>query len=253
MLLHGRTWSSLPDFDLKVRGEDLSLMDALVAKGFAVYALDLPGYGKSPRLPSGWLSPNQASDALAAALIWIAGHDGLPGKPAVLGYSNGSAVSSLLAQRHPELISDLILFGYSGYPHSQAQPTADPPAPPRIQNTDQAARSDFRTPGTISQAAMDAYAKACLAADPVRADWDHLEQWNALDPAKVKTPVLLIEGQFDPYAPLAAQGRAFVRFSNPDREWVILAGGDHASLIEKMQPAFVAAIVNFLGRPHVLP
>ena len=28
-----------------------------------------------------------------------------------------------------------------------------------------------------------------------------------------------------------------------------MAGGDHASLIENMQPAFVSAVVNFLERP----
>ena len=32
VLLHGRTWSSLPDFDLQVPGEHRSLMDALVAR-----------------------------------------------------------------------------------------------------------------------------------------------------------------------------------------------------------------------------
>ena len=39
VLVHGRTWSSLPDFDLQVPGEDLSLMDGLVAEGFATYAV----------------------------------------------------------------------------------------------------------------------------------------------------------------------------------------------------------------------
>ena len=31
VLLHGRTWSALPDFDLQVPGERLSVMQALVA------------------------------------------------------------------------------------------------------------------------------------------------------------------------------------------------------------------------------
>ena len=49
LLVHGRTWSALPDFDLQVNGEDLSLMDGLVAEGFAVFAVDLRGYGETPR------------------------------------------------------------------------------------------------------------------------------------------------------------------------------------------------------------
>jgi alpha-beta hydrolase superfamily lysophospholipase len=40
LLLHGRTWSTLPDFDLQVKGEDLSLMDGLVGLGYATYGLD---------------------------------------------------------------------------------------------------------------------------------------------------------------------------------------------------------------------
>ena len=71
LLLHGRTWSSLPDFDLQVPGENRSLMDALVTRGYAVYALDLPGYGKSPRLKSRWLSPDEAAEALAVAVKWV--------------------------------------------------------------------------------------------------------------------------------------------------------------------------------------
>lgn len=35
VLLHGRTWSALPDFDLQVPGESLSLMDELVEMGYA--------------------------------------------------------------------------------------------------------------------------------------------------------------------------------------------------------------------------
>ncbi|MGZ3464980.1 MAG: alpha/beta hydrolase, partial [Gemmatimonadaceae bacterium] len=48
LLVHGRTWSSIPDFDLHVPGENLSVMDALVARGYDVYAIDLRGYGATP-------------------------------------------------------------------------------------------------------------------------------------------------------------------------------------------------------------
>ena len=73
LLLHGRTWSGLPDFDLQVPGEQRSLMDALVAKGYAVYALDLPGYGASPRDASGWNTPESAMADLTAKLL-LCGH-----------------------------------------------------------------------------------------------------------------------------------------------------------------------------------
>lgn len=49
LLVHGRTWSALPDFDLQVEGEALFLMDGLVSEGYAVFAVDLRGYGETPR------------------------------------------------------------------------------------------------------------------------------------------------------------------------------------------------------------
>jgi len=57
LLLHGRTWSARPNFDLHVAGQRVSLMDAIVARGYAVYALDARGYGGTPRDSSGWLTP----------------------------------------------------------------------------------------------------------------------------------------------------------------------------------------------------
>ena len=250
VLVHGRTWSSLPDFDLQVRGESCSVMDSLVARGYAVYALDLPGYGGSPRLASGWLSPNEAVDAVVATLKWVATHSGLHGQPALFGWSNGSRVAHLTAQRHPELLSDLILFGFPGDPAKRIEPAAEPAAPPRAHTTAEAARSDFITPGSIEARVVEAFVAAALAADPVRTDWRRLEEWNETDPAKLTVPVLLLQGEADPVAPFEAQARSFAKFGNPDRQWIILPHSDHAALIENSHAAFIAAIANFLERPR---
>src|SRR5712672_218715 len=40
LLVHGRTWSALPDFDLQVPQKNRSIMQALVKLGYAVYAID---------------------------------------------------------------------------------------------------------------------------------------------------------------------------------------------------------------------
>ena len=68
LLIHGRTWSGRPDFDLQVPGESRSFMDALVAQGYAAYALDLRGYGATPRDATGFLTPERAAADVAAAL-----------------------------------------------------------------------------------------------------------------------------------------------------------------------------------------
>ncbi|MFI5246019.1 MAG: alpha/beta hydrolase, partial [Gemmatimonadales bacterium] len=196
LLLHGRTWSSLPDFDLQVPGEHHSLMDAFVARGYAVYALDLRGYGATPRDASGWDTPDRSAEDLSAALAWVAKNSKVAGKPALLGWSNGSTVSLLCAQRHPDQISALILTGYWKHPDSTvlALPEAvvEKMEPARSKTTAAAAASDFIAPDAISKKAVDVYVAAALKADPVRTDWRHLEQWNAIDPKNVMVPTLLI-------------------------------------------------------------
>ena len=48
LLVHGRTWSSRPDFDLQVPGFRRSVMQSLADRGLAAYAVDLRGYGETP-------------------------------------------------------------------------------------------------------------------------------------------------------------------------------------------------------------
>lgn len=45
------------------------------------------------------------------------------------------------------------------------------------------------------------------------------------------------------------QARLFLGLATPDKQWVVLSGGDHAALIEDTHEAFIAAIVAFVSRP----
>ena len=248
VLVHGRTWSSLPDFDLQVPGEKRSLMDALVVKGYAVYALDLRGYGATGRDTSGWNSPNQAAADLAEALRWVIRSSGIPGKPAVFGWSNGATVAHLAAQKTPELMSSVILFGYWKDPDSLVTSGPDTVTPLRAKTTAVAAASDFIVPGAISKKAIDAFVAVAVKTDSIRSDWRRLEEYNALSPAKLKVPTLLITGEFDPLTPAKSQAKFYKRLAATEKRWVTIKGGDHAALIEDMQPEFVATMVSFMER-----
>jgi pimeloyl-ACP methyl ester carboxylesterase len=250
LLLHGRTWSALPNFDLQVAGQSRSVMQALNKAGYAAYALDLRGYGATPRDASGWLTPDRAAADLAEVLAWIARRERQT--PALLGYSMGSVVAQLTAQRRPELVADLILFGYPRDPANPPALAAVAAQPPREVNTRERAQSDFISPAVTPTAVIEAYVTAALAADPIRVDWREQQQFAELDPARVRAPTLLLHGERDPLTPAVAQARLFTQLGNPDRRWVILAGGDHAALVEDTQPAFIAAIVAFLSRPKTL-
>ena len=260
VLLHGRTWSGRPDFDLQVPGEQRSTMDLLVREGFAAYALDLRGYGKTERDATGWNTPDRAAKDLAAALKFVADRHG--GRPAaVLGWSLGSLTAQLTAQRHPELVAALFLYGYPRSPDQvyvpppPPEPGVEPPppeaelVPARMPTTAEAAAEDFIVPGAITPRAIERFVAAALASDPIKSDWRAPEEWDELDPAKIEVPVMVIHGIEDPYAPVETQAKLFERIKHADRQWVILAGCDHAAHLEDCGARFVHAIVTFLQRP----
>jgi pimeloyl-ACP methyl ester carboxylesterase len=251
LMVHGRTWSGLPDFDLRV-GDDRrrSLMHALAERGWATYALDLRGYGESERDTSGWNTPDRAADDLVAALALVREREGTA--PDLLGWSYGALVAQLAVQRRPDAARKLVLYGYPRDPAAlrQAPPPAasgrDPGPPPRAQTTEAAARSDFITPGSIPEPAIAAFVEAALASDPVRADWRSTEQFAALDPQAVTIPTLVIHGVGDPIARAAWQGSLFAGLAADDRQWVVLPGTDHAAHLER-PAAFRRALLAFLA------
>jgi pimeloyl-ACP methyl ester carboxylesterase len=250
VLVHGRTWSGLPDFDLQVPGEDLSLMDGLIDAGYATFAVDLRGYGGTPRDETGWLTPDRAARDLKAVLERVWDRTGRGDRPILFGWSYGSMLSQLTVQRWPELVSALVLFGHPGTNVRNLSAGEDPAEPPRVTNTAEAAASDFIIPGSISQAAIDRYVEVALEADPVRVDWGRLHEWSELDPAKVTVPTLLIQGEHDPIAPTEAQAPFFAGLGTGDREWVTVPGGDHAAFMETPRAYFLDAMVGFLERPR---
>ena len=245
LLVHGRTWSARPDFDLQVEGEDLSLMEGLVAEGYAVYAVDLRGYGETPRDDTGWLTPNRAADDVAIVLKWIEGAGEWKIKPHLFGWSMGSTISQLAIQRHPDAASSLTLFGY--WRDDDLQIPADEAGvePARAINTAEAAASDFVTPGSISQKAIDAYVSQSLAADPVRVDVLHADQYNELDASSLSIPTLVIAGEFDPLAPAEIQAKLFTRIGTGHKQYVSVPGGDHAAFLESPRAYFIHELVGF--------
>ena len=246
LLVHGRTWSALPDFDLQVEGEELSLMDGLVAEGYAVYAIDLRGYGGTPRDASGWLTPMRAATDVARVLDWMDEQGDWRGKPHLFGWSMGSTISQLAAQTYPASMGSLTLYGYWHDPDDTFPPDDEGIEPERRTNTAEAAASDFITPGSISQRAIDTYVAASLEADPVRTDVRSLSDYNALDPALITMPTLVIVGEFDPIAPAERQAKLFSRIGTGHKQWVSVPGGDHAAHLEAPREYFLIELVAFL-------
>jgi len=245
LLVHGRTWSARPDFDLQVKGEALSLMDGLVDEGYAVFAVDLRGYGETPRDETGWLTPNRAADDVAIVVAWIAKAGDWRIKPHLFGWSMGSTISQLALQRHPEVASSLTLFGYWRDDDMQLPPDEAGIEPEMATNTAEAAASDFVVPGAISQAAIDAYVAEALDTDPVRVDVRAMDEYNALDATQIRIPTLIIAGESDPLAQAENLAKLFVRLGTGHKQYVSVPGGDHAAFLEKPRAYFIHELVGF--------
>jgi alpha-beta hydrolase superfamily lysophospholipase len=248
LLIHGRTWSSLPNWDLQVPGEDRSVMDALVRAGYAAYALDQRGYGATRRDSTGWLTPGRAVRDAAGVLAWIRERQG-GARPAVLGYSLGASIALLTAERHPDAVSAAVLYAFAVDPDAPPAPTPEGALPARQPTTAEGAASDFITPGAASRAVVDAYVRQALTSDPVRVDWRGQAELVP-DPAAVRVPVLLLHGVGDPLAKVEMLARLFSRLGTPDRAWVILPGADHAAHVENAQAQWVHAVTSFLEQPR---
>ncbi len=246
LFVHGRTWSGVPDFDLQVEGEDLSLMDGMVEKGYSTYAIDLRGYGGTPRDKSEWLTPNKAAGDVNAVIQWLIEQDNT--NIHLFGWSMGSTVSLLATQQNPNHITSLTLFGFwmdldTEIPEDPKDRTLD-----KTVNTAAAAASDFISPESISQKAIDSYVKAALKADPIRVDWRDMNEFKAIDPSKIELPVLIMQGELDPIAPTERQSKLFTQLKTADKSWAVISGGDHAAFMETPRPQFIKVFTGFIDR-----
>jgi pimeloyl-ACP methyl ester carboxylesterase len=269
VLLHGRTWSSVPVYHLlggdlsknpllvgndtcTTTHESRSLMEALLQMGLQPYAMDFRGFGGTPSDDTGYVEPLRCVKDVQTVLLWIAQRHGTPLEqvgggaahrpavndasvmPALLGWSQGALVAQLVAQYHPEALSKLVLYGsiydpLVRYPREPLYRINEPNAS-RIPNSYNDAIEDFTVQGTIPPEPARLFAEAALVSDPVKAVWKHLYQFNNCDPARVHVPTLVIAGDQDPYAPLHVQQELFCNLGRgSDRTWSILADADHAA------------------------
>ena len=251
LLIHGRTWSSRPDFDLQVPGMKRSVMADLSALGFATYAVDLRGYGETPRDSTGWLTPRRSAVDVANVLTWVAQqHPSLP-KPALLGWSRGAAIAQMVAELSAPKISAVILFGFAFDPDLQFADADAPEKPLMDKNTTESAASDFISPAVTPPIVVKSFVEQALKTDPVLVDLKGDGEFNVLKPERVIVPTLVIYGEADPGVAHNDAGKFFGRLAAHDRQLVVLQGADHAAQLEDTHDAWIAAVANFLNRPGV--
>ena len=107
LLIHGVTYSS-HEFDIDYK--DYSLVRRLAREGYAVWRLDIAGFGQSGDVPDGFLPDSDyAAEDINAAVEKIVEETGQD-KTDVLGWSWGTVTAGRFAAKHPEHLNRLILY-----------------------------------------------------------------------------------------------------------------------------------------------
>jgi len=251
LLVHGRTWSGRPDFDLQVPSLERSVLASLAARGFAAYAIDLRGYGETPRDASGWNTPRRSAADIGNVLAWMGEqHPALP-RPALIGWSRGGALAMMVGQTSPSRVSSVVLFGFAYDPDAKFAETPADLILVRAKNTADAAASDFISPKVTPPAVVRAFVAQALRADPVTADLRGDGEFNDLSVDKLTVPALVMYGERDPGISPDDAKKFFGRLASADKQLVVLPGADHAAHLEDTHDAWVNAVVSFITRPAV--
>ena len=204
LLIHGVTYSS-HEFD--VNYEDYSLVRALAREGYAVWRLDIAGFGRSGEVEDGFLpdSDYAAEDINAAVekICEVTGRDRID----VLGWSWGTVTVSLCAAKYPEHIGRLVLYapilsGIGAYEVTE----------PFHHNTWEHAADDFRrtAAGDFDETVADPVVIEMLCSSSWHYDGETSpnggrrdicvdESQSLIDLTKITVPTLVICGDSDPY------------------------------------------------------
>lgn len=252
LLLHGVTYSS-HEFDIDYK--DYSLVRFLARQGYAVWRLDIAGFGESDEVWDGYL-PNSdyAAENAAAAAELIIQTDGCKSVD-VLGWSWGTVVASRMAAAYPKLVDKLVLYApilrgigeedYIDAFHS---------------NTWEHAASDFQLAddGTFDDKITDPVLRELFCSSCWHYDGDSSpnggrldlcvdESVELIDLESIQAPTLVICGDADPYLDLDAVNDSLDSLPKGSALEVI-PGGAHVVMYEKpFYHDFQQRLSEFLG------
>ncbi len=278
LFVHGATYPAHAAFDLKLDGQ--SWMDYIASRGYDVYLLDLPGYGKSTRPkemaePAEKNAPLMRGDAavknIGAVVDHILARRNIP-RTNLLGWSWGSTLMATYASQNGSKIERLALYAppWIRQTASLVQAGPGPLGAYRTVRRDQAlgrwmtgVPEDKKT-ALIPASWFDAWADATFASDPdggrmsppvLRAPngvvQDGAEFFGAgkpyYDPAKITVPTLLVVAEWDrDTPPYMAQTLFPLLTASPGKRLVMLAEGTHTIMMEKNRMELFRAVQAFL-------
>ena len=275
VIQHGATYGSAA-FDLPFAG--VSWMDYMARRGFDVYCVDLPGYGRSDR-PAQMAEPPEnnppfmhtpdAAECLGHVIDFVCQRRGVA-KLCLVGWSWGTAITATYTASNPGRVERLALYAPIWIREQSATSVVDPGGAlgayrsPTKQSTLQR-RQNGLTPEQAAQVMppewFEMWWEATTASDPdappgtVRAPNGVVEDgrnyWSAgkapYDPAKITCPVLVTVGEWDrDTSPNLAIALYPLLTNAPWKRLSIVSGGTHSIMMERNRFLLFRSVQQFL-------
>lgn len=282
VFVHGATYPASAAFDLKLGG--MSWMDAIAQRGFDVYLLDLPGYGRSDR-PAAMEQPASAgqpvettADAVqdyAAVVDWVLARRKLS-KLDAMGWSWGTTIAAGFAAEHPDRVNRLVLYAPVWLPLAPVSASADAPTLGAYRMVQREAAlqrwlngvPENKKADLIPSGWFDAWQAATWATDPNASSFnppalrapngvalDFQRYWSlgkpTYDPSKIAAPTLMIQGEWDQDTPpIRSQGLFPMLTHAAWKQYVLIGEGTHTVMMEKNRLQLFRAVQTFLEEPE---
>lgn len=273
MLMHAATYASNSLYDV-THGETPSFMSFLAANGYDVYSIDVRGYGRSTQ-PSQMHEPPEANapivntataiSDLGAAVNNVVERNGLS-RLNLIGMSWGGTVVGAYAARVPERVNKLCLIAPQWIDDGELSiDTGGNLGAYRVVSRQQARE---RWLGAIPVDQRPAFAPADLLkrweemtfgddTKPYRVPngvlQDRRDYWAAgrafYEPGDIKSPTLLIHGEWDRDVPLAATQAYFLSLTGaPYKRWIEIGQATHMLILERHRQRVFDDIDAFLTK-----
>jgi pimeloyl-ACP methyl ester carboxylesterase len=281
LYVHGATFPSA--LSVAHRFDGKSWRDALGEVGFDVWALDFYGFGHSDRYaemdrPAADNPPlcvaQDAALQLEVAVRFVLGHQNVE-QLSLISHSWGSMPANILASAHPALIDRLVLFAPIGRRQPRRYETpATFPAWRIVTPEDQWNRFTEDVPAheppVLSRVHFEQWSKLYLDSDPESGSRDPpgvktplgpfseiIKAWHGqlgYDPAKVRSPVAIIRGEWDGLMLDDDAKWLFNAFTSaPVKRDIKIGRGTHLMHLEVMRPALWRESINFLQGNDIAP
>ena len=242
LLIHGATWASKCTFDPDPE-HGYSLMEVLADAGYDVFAVDLHGYGRSERTDADWTDAASAAKDVEAAVEFVRALRWVE-RVHLFGYQWGAQPAALYASGKPQKVARLALLGMR---YKLVEKTGALPVSP-IRTLGQQAALLKPEDGELDPEFVRRRAQVCRleASQAPNGALRDLYKASPVEPAKLKVPTLIIQGEHDG-SPEQFRDRVqfFGELGSPAKWYSYLPGLGKYAPIERSHARFDQALLSF--------